>query len=102
MDARGMPIAWTHRVTGSSIMARVVSQLFPKTLRVMRAAGVHQLVSMVRGLDVDAVDGASEPPYTLPNIRVEYVRQEPSCVPTAFWRRVRPTNSIFVGESFID
>src|SRR5213076_3163234 len=38
LDARGMPIAWTHRVTGSSIMARVVSQLFPKTLRVMRAA----------------------------------------------------------------
>src|SRR5947199_6125144 len=70
LDAQGTPIAWTHRVTGSSIMARVVSQLFPKTLRVMRAAGVHQLVSMVRGLDVDAVEGAAEPPYTLPNIRV--------------------------------
>src|SRR5438034_4538544 len=97
-----MPIAWTHRVTGSSIMARVVSQLFPKTLRVMRAAGVHQLVSMVRGLDVDAVEGAAEPPYTLPNIRVEYVRQEPPGVPTAFWRGVGPTHSIFVVESFID
>ena len=102
LDARGMPIAWTHRVTGSSIMARVVSQLFPKTLRVMRAAGVHQLVSMVRGLDVDAVEGAAEPPYTLPNIRVEYVRQEPPGVPTAFWRGVGPTHSIFVVESFID
>ncbi len=102
LDAHGMPIAWTHRVTGSSIMARVVSQLFPKTLRVMRAAGVHQLVSMVRGLDVDAVEGAVEPPYTLPNIRVEYVRQEPPGVPTAFWRGVGPTHSIFVVESFID
>jgi len=102
LDAHGMPIAWTHRVTGSSIMARVVSQLFPKTLRVMRAAGVHQLVSMVRGLDVDAVEGAAEPPYTLPNIRVEYVRQEPPGVPTAFWRGVGPTHSIFVVESFID
>ena len=102
LDARGMPIAWTHRVTGSSIMARVVSQLFPKTLRVMRAAGVHQLVSMVRGLDGDAVEGAAEPPYTLPNIRVEYVRQEPPGVPTAFWRGVGPTHSIFVVESFID
>src|SRR5436309_996803 len=102
LDARGMPIAWTHRVTGSSIMARVVGQLFPKTLRVMRAAGVHQLVSRVRGLDVDAVEGAAEPPYTLPNIRVEYVRQEPPGVPTAFWRGVGPTHSIFVVESFID
>src|SRR3989449_10478422 len=102
LDANGMPIAWTHRVTGSSIMARVVNQLFPKTLRVMRAAGVHQLVSMVRGLDLDAVEGAAEPPYALPNIRVEYVRQEPPGVPTAFWRGVGPTRSIFVVESFID
>jgi len=102
LDAQGMPIAWTHRVTGSSIMARVSSQLFPKTLRVMRAAGLHQLVAMVRGLDVDAVEGAAEPPYALPNIRVEYVRQEPPGVPTAFWRGVGPTHNIFVVESFID
>jgi len=102
LDAQGMPIAWTHRVTGSSIMARVSSQLFPKTLRVMRAAGLHQLVAMVRGLDVDAVKGAAEPPYALPNIRVEYVRQEPPGVPTAFWRGVGPTHNIFVVESFID
>ena len=102
LDAQGMPVAWTHRVTGSSIMARVVSQLFPKTLRVMRAAGVHQLFAMVKGLDVDAVEGAAEPPYALPNIRVEYVRQEPPGVPTAFWRGVGPTHSIFVVESFID
>jgi isoquinoline 1-oxidoreductase subunit beta len=102
LDAHGLPIAWTHRVTGSSIMSRVVNQLFPKTLRVMRAAGVHQLVAMVKGLDVDAVEGAAEPPYALPNIRVDYVRQEPPGVPTAFWRGVGPTHSIFVVESFID
>ena len=102
LDAHGMPVAWTHRVTGSSIMARVVNELFPKTLRVMRAAGVHQLFAMVKGLDVDAVEGAVEPPYALPNIRVDYVRQEPPGVPTAFWRGVGPTHSIFVVESFID
>src|SRR2546426_8280347 len=102
LDAQGKPIAWTHRITGSSILGRVINQLFPKTLRVMRAAGVHQLVSMVRGLDLDAVEGAAEPPYALPNIRVEYVRQEPPGVPTAFWRGVGPTRSIFVVESFID
>src|SRR2546426_8466198 len=83
-------------------MGRVVNQLFPKTLRVMRAAGVHQLFAMVKGLDVDAVEGAAEPPYALPNIRVEYVRQEPPGIPTAFWRGVGPTRSIFVVESFID
>src|SRR5207253_2035234 len=102
LDERGRPVAWTHRVTGSSIMARVTRELFPKTLRVMRAAGLHQLVAMVKGLDVDAVEGAAEPPYTLPNIRVEYVRQEPPGIATAFWRGVGPTHNIFVVESFID
>src|SRR5256886_2431602 len=102
LDERRRPVAWTHRVTGSPIMARVTSELFPKTLRVMRAVGLHQLIATVKGLDVDAVEGAAEPPYTLPNIRVEYVRQEPPGVPTAFWRGVGPTHSIFVVESFID
>src|SRR5438309_2707664 len=102
LDERGRPVAWTHRVTGSSIMARVTSELFPKTLRVMRAVGLHQLIATVKGLDVDAVEGAAEPPYALPNIRVEYVRQEPPGVPTAFWRGVGPTHSIFVVESFMD
>src|SRR3989442_4345820 len=102
LDEHGMPIAWTHRIVGSSIMGRVINQLFPKTLRVMRAAGLHQLVAMVKGLDVDAVEGAAEPPYALPNIRVEYVRQEPPGVPTAFWRGVGPTHNIFVVESFMD
>src|SRR5256885_15815757 len=57
---------------------------------------------MVKGLDVDAVEGAADPPYALPNIRVEYVRQEPPGIPTAFWRGVGPTHNIFVVESFID
>jgi isoquinoline 1-oxidoreductase beta subunit len=102
LDEHGKPIAWTHRVTGPSIMARVTSEFFPTTFRVMRAAGVHQLVAMVRGLDTDVVEGAAEPPYAIPNIRVEYVRQEPPGIPTAFWRGVGTTHSIFVVESFID
>jgi isoquinoline 1-oxidoreductase beta subunit len=102
LDERGKPIAWTHRITGSSIIARVTSELFPKTLRVMRAAGLHNLVAMVRGLDTDAVEGAAEPPYALDNIKVDYVRQEPPGIPTAFWRGVGTTHSIFVVESFID
>src|SRR2546428_6263113 len=57
---------------------------------------------MVKGIDVDAVEGTAEPPYALPNIRVEYVRQEPPGIPTAFWRGVGPTHNIFVVESFID
>jgi isoquinoline 1-oxidoreductase beta subunit len=102
LDDHGRPIAWTHRITGSSILARVTSELFPKNLRVLRAAGLHAMAAMLKGLDTDAVEGAAEPPYTLPNIRVDYVRQEPPGIPTAFWRGVGTTHSIFVVESFMD
>src|SRR5437899_1797139 len=43
LDERGTPIAWSHRVTGSSIMARVTSELFPKAPREMRACCWGQL-----------------------------------------------------------
>src|SRR5256886_3617949 len=102
VDPSGRPMAWTHRVTGSSIIARVSSELFPKNLRVIRALGLGSVMATMKGLDTDAVEGAVEPPYALPNIRVEYVRQEPPGVPTAFWRGVGPTRSIFVVESFMD
>jgi isoquinoline 1-oxidoreductase beta subunit len=84
LDAEGKPVAWTHRVSGSSIVARYIPPLFKD------------------GLDFDAVDGAAQPPYALPNIHVDYVRVEPAGVPTAFWRGVGPTHNIFVVESFMD
>src|SRR5437660_3680144 len=61
LDAGGKPVAWTHRVTGSSILARVASQLFPKNLRVIRALGLHQLIASMKGLDTDAGGGAAAP-----------------------------------------
>src|ERR1700716_88179 len=84
LAADGKPVAWTHRVSGSSVFARYVPQLFKN------------------GLDPDAVEGAAEPPYALPNIHVDYVRVEPPGIPTAFWRGVGPTHNVFVVESFID
>jgi isoquinoline 1-oxidoreductase beta subunit len=84
LDASGKPVAWTHRVAGSSVMARYVPPLFRN------------------GVDPDAVEGATEPPYAIPNIHVDYVRVEPPGIPTAFWRGVGPTKNIFVVESFID
>jgi isoquinoline 1-oxidoreductase beta subunit len=83
LDAKGMPAAWFHRVTGSSIMARF-------------APG-----AVKDGIDPDAVEGARELQYTIPDMRVEYVRHEPP-VPTAFWRGVGPTHNVFVVESFMD
>jgi isoquinoline 1-oxidoreductase subunit beta len=82
--ADGKITAWKHRVVGSSILARFAPPAF------------------VKGLDADAVDGAIDFPYDVPNIHVEYVRQEPPAIPTCFWRGVGPTHNIFVIESFVD
>jgi isoquinoline 1-oxidoreductase beta subunit len=84
LDAAGKPIAWTHRVCGSSVCARYV----PAFVR--------------DGVDLDAVEGSAEPPYELPNLHVDYVRVEPPGIPTAFWRGVGVTHSVFMVESFID
>jgi isoquinoline 1-oxidoreductase beta subunit len=84
VDDKGMPVAWFHRVTGSSIMAR-----FAPTM-------------VKNGVDPDAVEAAADLQYSIPAIRVEYMRHEPPGLPTAFWRGVGPTHNVFVVESFID
>ncbi|MCP3712504.1 xanthine dehydrogenase family protein molybdopterin-binding subunit [Paraburkholderia sp. CNPSo 3274] len=84
LDAAGKPVAWRHRIVGSSILARFAPPAFKD------------------GVDPDAVEVAAALPYNLPNQLVDYVRQEPRHVPTAFWRGVGPTRSTFVVESFID
>ena len=85
LDAQGLPIAWRHRVTGSSIEARWLP------------------AAMKDGLDTDAVEGAAvELQYAIPNILVDYVRQEPPGILTGWWRGVGPTHNIFMVESFID
>jgi isoquinoline 1-oxidoreductase beta subunit len=84
LDERGMPVAWSHRFAGSSILARWLPPTFKN------------------GLDPDTTDGAIELAYRLPNMRVEYVRVEPPGIPTAFWRSVGPSHNVFVTESFMD
>jgi isoquinoline 1-oxidoreductase beta subunit len=75
---------WTHRITGSSVMARWLPPAFQ------------------HGIDVDAVDSAVDIPYDIANKRIEYVRREPPAVPTGFWRGVGPNNNVFAIESFMD
>jgi isoquinoline 1-oxidoreductase beta subunit len=80
----GKIAGWTHRITGSSIIARWLPPAFQK------------------GIDIDAIDSAADIPYGIPNLHVEYTRDEPPAVPTGFWRGVGPNNNVFAIESFID
>jgi len=84
LDAKGMPVAWTNRFAGPSIIARWLPPGFNN------------------GLDPDTTEGAINLVYDLPNLHVEYVRVEPPGIPTAFWRSVGPSHNVFVTESFMD
>jgi isoquinoline 1-oxidoreductase beta subunit len=84
VDARGQPIAWTHRIVGPAIIARYLPPAFKD------------------GIDPDAVDGAVQLVYDIPAIQVEFVRHEEPVLNTGFWRGVGVTHNTFVIESFID
>jgi isoquinoline 1-oxidoreductase beta subunit len=79
----GRITAWQHRVTGASVMARWLPPAFKD------------------GIDIDAVDGATEIPYAVGAMLVEYIRHE-TVIPPAFWRGVGPNGSIFSIECFMD
>jgi isoquinoline 1-oxidoreductase beta subunit len=85
LDADGRIVGWTHKVTGSSVMARWAPPGMRKD-----------------GIDPDAVECAEETPYDMPAYRVSWVRHEPPGIVTAWWRGVGPAHNIFVVESFID
>jgi isoquinoline 1-oxidoreductase beta subunit len=84
LNENGKPVAWSHRFAGSSVVARWLPIGFSK------------------GLDPDSIEGAANFIYALPNKHVEYLRVEPPGIPTAFWRSVGPSHTIFVVESFMD
>jgi isoquinoline 1-oxidoreductase beta subunit len=77
-------VGWKHKISGSAVLARFLPPAFQK------------------GVDPDGVDSAEDIPYNIPNFRVEFNREEPPGVHTAFWRGVGPNNNVFAIESFID
>ncbi|QNE31099.1 xanthine dehydrogenase family protein molybdopterin-binding subunit [Sphingomonas sp. NBWT7] len=80
----GMPVAWSHRVAGPAVIGRWLPPAFDGKV------------------DIDAVDAASETPYDLPAMFVDWVRHEPRGIYTGFWRGVGPNMNVFAVESFVD
>ena len=82
--AGGRIAGWKHKISGSAVLARFLPPAFQ------------------HGIDGDAVDSAVDMPYDIPDLRVDYVREEPPGIVTGFWRGVGPNNNVFAIESFID
>jgi isoquinoline 1-oxidoreductase beta subunit len=85
LDAKGMPLAWHHRIVGQSI-----------------AAGTSFESAMVKnGIDNTSVEGAADTPYAIPNLQVE-LHSPTNVVPVLWWRSVGHSHTAFVMESFLD
>jgi CO/xanthine dehydrogenase Mo-binding subunit len=85
VDETGRAIAWSHRITGSSIIQRYS----PSWIK--------------DGIDSDAVAGSEDQPYGFSDFHVDWVAQEPpNGIQTAFWRGVGVTRGTFAVESFVD
>ncbi|WP_408590782.1 molybdopterin cofactor-binding domain-containing protein [Novosphingobium sp.] len=82
LDAEGKPVAWEHKIAGSSIMARLMGPAF-------------------KGVDDDVVDGLTAPLYEVPARKVTFQQAE-SLVPTSWWRGVGPLRTAFAVESLVD
>jgi isoquinoline 1-oxidoreductase beta subunit len=84
LNAKGVPIAWTHRVVAPSIIARFMG---PQAIK--------------NGIDDEAVEGAVGMPYAVPNIHVDYHLAETG-IPVGFWRSVNNSFNAFAVEGFVD
>ena len=83
LDKNGRLIAWSHKVAAPSVMSRVMPQ------------------AVQEGIDSDAVAGIGDMPYSLPNLRVNYVMIDLP-IPVGWWRSVGYSCNVFAVESFID
>jgi isoquinoline 1-oxidoreductase beta subunit len=81
LDDLGLPVAWRHRIVSTSISES------------MEPGNPHP--------ESDELACASDLPYAIPNLRVEYT-PAPSIVPRGWWRSVDASQNVFVVESFLD
>jgi isoquinoline 1-oxidoreductase beta subunit len=86
LDAAGRIIAWTHRMVAPS----VVGWHAPSMLQ-----------SAPDKIAEEALDGAADLPYGIPNIRVDYCPVA-TPVPLGWWRSVYASQNCFANESFMD
>jgi CO/xanthine dehydrogenase Mo-binding subunit len=88
LNASGAPIAWRHRMVSSSILSWYLET--PTVVPDIRDT-----------VDPFAVEGATEVPYNIGDVQVEWVQDEPG-VPVSFWRSVGYSFNTWIFESFLD
>ena len=82
LDAQGNPTAWWNRVVGPGIL-------------------IQKGRAQAGTIDAAAMEGVRNMPYSIPNVRVEWVNRDYG-IPIGFWRSVGPSQNGFIVESFVD
>jgi isoquinoline 1-oxidoreductase subunit beta len=88
IDANGKPVFWEHRIVNPSIMAPLAPVIFGFELPPTQ-------------VDDSSVEGASNLPYDIPNLQVDWIRKDTG-IPVGFWRSVGSSHTGFSTECFID
>lgn len=85
LDSAGAVLGWEHTIVGKSILI-----------------GSPFEASMVKnGVDSSTVEGASDTPYAIPNLRTE-VHNAKEATPVLWWRSVGHTHTAQAMEVFVD
>jgi isoquinoline 1-oxidoreductase beta subunit len=85
LDAAHNIAAWQHRIVCQSFIVGTPFEAF----------------IVKHGVDETAVEGASDMPYAIPNVMVDW-QMAPGGVPCLWWRSVGHSHNAFVVESFLD
>ncbi|HEY0064145.1 MAG TPA: xanthine dehydrogenase family protein molybdopterin-binding subunit [Telluria sp.] len=85
LDSEGRLVGWRHRLVGQSIVAG------------------SPFAGLIKdGVDGTSVEGASNLPYAIPDMRVDLHTPTDVGVPVLWWRAVGSTHTAFSTETFID
>ncbi|MDH4395388.1 MAG: xanthine dehydrogenase family protein molybdopterin-binding subunit [Limnobacter sp.] len=86
LGPKGELLAWRHRLVGQSIIT----------------GSAFEPVMLKDGIDALSVEGASNLPYAIPNLKVELHTPTNIKVPVLWWRSVGSTHTAFSTEVFLD
>lgn len=86
LDADGRLLGWQHRLVGQSVLSGSPFEKF----------------AIKDGIDHASVEGASNLPYAVPNLRVELHTPQDIGVPVLWWRSVGSSHTAFSTETFLD
>jgi isoquinoline 1-oxidoreductase beta subunit len=85
LDAEGKLVAWQNHIVGQSILTGTP----------------FEGMLVTNGIDLTSVEGASNIPYEVPNMKVELTSTQTG-VPVLWWRAVGSTHTAYAVETFID